>query len=330
MDRRSTLGENAESTDLKDYYEERFSGGYMSYWSPLQRSRVHDVVAALPLREVGQALDFGCGQGVMTNEVKEALPPGWRVIATDLSDKALRKGAERYPDLTFEASSSLVDSGRKFDLVFTHHVLEYVGDLPGTLDAINHFVLPGGVLVHALPCGNAGSLEWNLCQRVDGGLESERGNRFFFEEDGHLRRLTSHELIDLLADRGFRLTQEFFAGHKWVAIEWISASHPRLVFQVTPIGRARGISNLLWLAGARMILVALNAARAPLVLHRRSRSKADLSPLGQWLSRVSRLLVPVSRPFDSWITKRAQTEWIARRSVKSGSEMYLIFEKHAV
>lgn len=327
MDGQPVVGEDGGNTDLKNYYEERFAGGYMSYWSPLQRSRVRDVISALPLPEVGQALDFGCGQGVMTREVKDALPPGWRVFGTDLSDTALRQGSARHPDIIFEASPSLLDDGRQFDLVFTHHVLEHVGDLPGTLDAIEQFVRPGGLLVHALPCGNSGSLEWNICQRVDGGLETERGNRFFFEEEGHLRRLTSLELIDLLADRGFGLVQQSFAGHAWVAVEWISASHPRLVFQVTPIGRAQGISNRVRMAGTRAALVALNAARMPSVLDRRRRSEADLSQIGRWSSRVSQVLLPVSRPFDSWIIKRAQAEWITKRSVESGSEMYLVFEK---
>ena len=147
----------------------------------------------------------------MSREVKDALPCGWRVFGTDLSDTAQRQGSARHPDITFEASPSLSESGKQFDLVFTHHVLEHVGDLLETLDAIDRFVRPGGLLVHALPCGNSGSLEWKICQGVYGGIECERGNRFFFEEEGHLRRLTTEELINLVVDRGFRLVQQSFA-----------------------------------------------------------------------------------------------------------------------
>lgn len=315
------------SDRLKDYYEDRFAGGYMSFWSPLQRSRLRDVVSSLPIARSGNALDFGCGQGVMTREVKDALPAEWHVFGTDLSALAIQQAATRNRDITFESSESLLQRQMQFDLVLTHHVLEHVGDVAETIAQIDQFVRPGGLIVHALPCGNSGSLEWKLCQRVENGIEKERGNRFFFEEEGHLRRLESREVIELENAHDAHLVQEFFAGHKWVGIEWISASHPRLIHELTPVHRGVSTKARVHIAGAKVGLLALNMARMPSVLARRSQGATDLSRFGRTASRLSRALLPISRPFDSWITNLAETEWSATRSVGSGSEMYLVFRK---
>lgn len=315
---------------LKGYYEQRFSGGYMSYWSPLQRSRVRSVVGDLALSHSGSALDFGCGQGVMSEEVRRALPNDWTLLGTDLSDVALAQASSRWPDITFVPTLELLASKQQFDLVFTHHVLEHVSDLSGTLETIDQLVKPGGLLIHALPCGNADSLEWNLCQLVDGGIESDRGNRFFFEEDGHLRRLTSRELSSLLDELGYEVVQESFAGHEWSAIEWMSASHPRLISAITPIGRGKSLKAKVHLATFRSRLLALNALRMPAVLKRRVDASADVSRVGRVAARVSAVGLPVSKKIDSRLSQRALHEWETSRDNLSGSEMYLVFRKSSV
>jgi SAM-dependent methyltransferase len=314
---------------LEDYYETRFESGYMSFWSPLQRRRVEDTIRQASLPNVGAALDFGCGQGVMTEVLADSLGAGWTVTGTDISKLALRFAAHRLPGSTFLSLEDIRSTGQGFELVFTHHVLEHVEDLQATLLIVDGLVQPGGFVLHALPCGNPQSLEWKMVRSVTGGLEHERGNRFFFEEEGHLRRLSSDELVGFQEHLGYDLSLARFGGQTWGSIEWITASDPRLILSMTPVSQAKSLSDALQLLRLRVMLLFLNMLRLPWVLYRRQKQGANLSSGQRLVTRLSGFLRPVSAPFNAAVERRAVREWRECSGLSHGSEMYLLFRKRS-
>ncbi|MEI2710675.1 MAG: hypothetical protein V9E96_16940 [Chitinophagaceae bacterium] len=58
-------------------------------------------------------------------------------------------------------------------------------------------------------------------------------NRFFFEEPGHLRRLTTNQFIEHEQKIGFSLIKDFYSNQYDGAINWITKSSPRFVKKLT-------------------------------------------------------------------------------------------------
>src|SRR5688572_28700533 len=78
------------------FYDERSAAGYMEDWPAWKKRRVASFIRELNLPQTGRALDFGCGQGVFTEVLRQTLP-GWRVSGTDLSSEALQAARKRFP-----------------------------------------------------------------------------------------------------------------------------------------------------------------------------------------------------------------------------------------
>ena len=54
-------------------------------------------------------------------------------------------------------------------------------------------------------------------------------NRFFFEDEGHVRRLTTDALVEQLASHGFHLAGEWYTNQHDGAIDWITRSPSKFV-----------------------------------------------------------------------------------------------------
>ncbi|HVO76667.1 MAG TPA: class I SAM-dependent methyltransferase, partial [Candidatus Bathyarchaeia archaeon] len=213
----------------REYYEGRFAEGYMDAWPAATKRRIAELVHGLALADRGEALDFGCGNGVLTDVVRRALPPGWTVYGTDISATAIGNARNRYPSCTFFQSDEAGLAGKKFDLLFSHHVLEHVYDLERTVDDMNGRLKASSAMLHILPCGNAGSFEQRVCLLRMDGIDPGLQNRFFFEDEGHLRRLTTEQFAALWAKRGFVLVQERYTNQHFGAIDWISGRGPAFI-----------------------------------------------------------------------------------------------------
>src|SRR5688572_25087232 len=159
-----------EPERLTEFYDGRYVEGYMEDWPESKKQRVGELFRQLGLPQRGRALDFGCGQGVFTRVMQAALPD-WQVYGTELSDVALRIASGRVPDCTFIKGDELAAAG-PFDFIFTHHVLEHVLDLDATLAQMARISGPGALMLHILPCGNAGSFEHRLASWGSGGVQS--------------------------------------------------------------------------------------------------------------------------------------------------------------
>ena len=180
-----------------EFYQERYADGYLEDWPIDKKQRIIEVIRSLNLPKKGEAIDFGCGNGALTMVIKQALPTGWCVYGVDISEIAVENAKKRFPECTFYAHGDIDYLDKKFDFVFTHHVLEHVFNLSQAIDDINNHLKNDGALLHILPCGNEGSFEHSIVILRKDGIDRAAEDRFFYEDAGHIRRLNTKNLSDL-------------------------------------------------------------------------------------------------------------------------------------
>src|SRR5437667_11616586 len=100
-----------------DFYEERYTQGYLDEWPAYKKRRIAEFVRSAELPESGEALDFGCGNGILTEVVRQALPVGWTTCGTDISQVAIQNARGRYPDCSFFPADDDHLRGKKFDFL---------------------------------------------------------------------------------------------------------------------------------------------------------------------------------------------------------------------
>lgn len=312
------------------FYDRRYRAGYMDDWPIEKLERVAALVRELPLPARGRVLDFGCGAGMFTAVLQSALP-GWEVHGTDISAEGIGRAAAAMPGCSFHGLSDTDHLAGTFDLVFTHHVLEHVSDIRQTADLLTGMLNAGGAMLHILPCGDSGGFEASVCAMRRDGVEPDRENRFFFDEEGHLRRLTTQGLIDLWANAGF-VPERVYRAARWSgALERLTASQdfgslwqfadPDMAVDATAANRLRR-----W----RAVLVTLWLMRKPTAvvgnkLGNGVRSVRDLLMLVGGVT-----LYPLSKPVDWFIRRLASREWSRDRHLAGGSEMYVFLIRRAV
>ncbi|HYK89712.1 MAG TPA: class I SAM-dependent methyltransferase [Acidobacteriota bacterium] len=310
-----------------DFYQERYAHGYMDEWPAEKKQRIFQIIRSIEVPDYGESIDFGCGNGVFTDVVRQALPPKWRVYGVDISSTAVRNAARRYPECTFFVSGARELTGRRFDFLFTHHVLEHVFNLGQVLTEIDEILKENATVVHVLPCGNEGSFEHQICRLRSDGIDLRRENRFFFEDEGHVRRLTSNQLIELYEKKEFVLAKEYYSNQYYGAIDWITQSGPGFVLSFVDIEPAVYQEARERLRKIRRKLLLLWALRYPASmvdgrLRRRTRSLRDYCLLALGLP-----LYLFAKPTDLYLKRKARNEWEGRKTDRNGSEMYLCFKR---
>jgi SAM-dependent methyltransferase len=297
------------------YYDELYEGRYMDEHSRVERMRVRDVLSSIPVRGVRSILDYGCGRGAWISLLRDVFPSAV-VTGSEISETALLSAAGAFPNLTFlHFDGKRVPRGdRTFDLVFSYHVLEHVMSLSETVADIARLTKRWACV--CLPCRNEGSFEERMA-RESGGLEvsSTGESRFRHDEEGHLRRPATEELVAEFAKHGFCVRRAWFSGHHWGALEFLVESGPHVINAVVPPSR--------W--GLRMTL------KGGYAVHRVDRA-ARWPRQGESVARRSAragllVLNPATSMLLAPIRVASKAEWRRRRSSPSGSAQYLIFER---
>lgn len=317
-----------ENTTLYDknvaasFYEERYNKGYMDEWPAFKKQRVFHLIRQLGLPDTGRALDIGCGNGVFTDVIKQALPK-WDVYGAEISETAVSHAQARYPSCRFFVSNDEALAKQQFDFVFSHHVLEHVYNVRDFLGEVNDKLYPHAAMLHICPCGNEGSLEDQISRMMKGGIDPTRENRRFFEEPGHLRRLTTDDVVNVVKEFGFKLTKEWYAQHYWSAVDWITEWERGEVKKLTNF--QAGIDStaqrnlqvlqrkLMFLTYLRLPMMTLSALK-----YKQSKSAKD------WIKMIGALsLYPLAKTVDTGLRKKGLAEWEQLKSDRSGGEMYL-------
>ena len=307
------------------FYDHRYQQGYMDdeAWSDAKLARVSALIAELDLPPSGTFIDFGCGTGIFTEVLAKVLP-GWAIYGTDISDTALVRARTRIPNGCFISLSDCNNFSGRFDLVFTHHVLEHVSDLTETARMLESILVAGGTMVHILPCGNAGSLAHRICTMTCNGIEADHENRFFFEEEGHLRRLTTEGLLALWRTRGFRLAKAYYAEQFFGAVS--SATQFDLGFVQRFVDPSRSVSSsaMVRLHALRVLLVTIWFLRKPAaaVSMKLARGCHNIRDIALLIAGL--VLYPISKSVDWLIKTLTAVEWTTSRTSQGGSEMYIV------
>jgi SAM-dependent methyltransferase len=307
------------------FYEERYRTGYMEQWPEWKRKRVVDVVRSLGLPATGEALDFGCGNGVFTDVLREALPE-WTVYGVDISTIAVGHARDRYPDCTFFTASDPAYADRRFDFLFTHHVLEHVDDVGRVWREMAALLrTSASAMLHVLPCGNPGSFEHGLCLRRRDGIDPSREGRWYLDDVGHLRRLDTERMTRLARDNGFRLSAQKYACHFWGTVHWMTEHGSAYAAQFVDPASGRTVADRWSLRATRFVMSAVAGARR----HARPRPRPPGAPLAARLKAViGRSVVrPLCEQVDRYVARRDEREWTTRRGDPAGSEMYLYFTR---
>lgn len=309
-----------------DFYDKRYKDGYMEEWDDIKKNKVREVLQLLNLPAKGKALDFGCGNGVFTNIIKMALP-GWDVYGVEISPTAVANARVKFPDCNFFGIEEAKAHLNTFDFLFSHHVMEHVQDLNGTFQIINSYLKPQAKQLHILPCGNEGSFEQKICALKAGGIETDKENRFFFEEPGHLRRLTTKEFAGYEEKIGFKLDKEFYSNQHYGAVNWITKSSPRFVKKLTDSSKAVSETARIELDKLRKWLLPLTYVQFPYSKYWAVKSKWYKS-IGDYI-KICVYFLPamLSRYFYKQQDAKAAKEWNLRKTEQNGSEMFLFFKR---
>ena len=317
----SRLGDPEEA---QRFYEARYQDGYMETWPAWKLERVRELISRLPLPETGEALDFGCGNGVFTRVLVDALP-GWSIFGTDISKTALANAQASVSGASFFCLDETREYSNRFDFVFTHHVLEHVAELDDALEEIDGLLKGQSAVFHILPCGNPGSFEHNLCLLRAGGIDAGKGGRFYFEDVGHVRRLRSDDLVSRYTTRGFSLVRESYACQEAGAIEWITAAGTGFVARLTDPDAAVD-------ASAKQRLRSLRRKLLPVAFVREVKRQFEYRIRQGNLRAVTYLKLFMALPIClvGWFVERSvlaasRREWVTRNRESGGSEMYLFF-----
>lgn len=308
--------------DFKNFYEDRYAHDYMEKWPEDKKERICEIIRSFMLPDRGDALDFGCGNGVFTSVLKKALP-GWNIFGCDISEIAIENATKRIPDCKFFVTEDMEYRDKKFDFIFTHHVLEHVFDIRIAAQQIIERAHDNSSMLHILPCGNKGSFEYRICDlRID-GINQEMENRFFFEDEGHVRRMTTDSLVLLFKRFDFVLDKEFYSNQNYGALNLITRSHPALLFTMFNPLKGKNIKSKITLGLLLFKFLFIFMLRVPLMLYEKGTKAKNIV-----LMAVSLIPSRISKYFDEYFMSLSNREWQKCKTQKNGSEMYLYFIKH--
>jgi SAM-dependent methyltransferase len=301
-------------------YDERYADGYMEHADREKVSRIRQILRNTALPKSGAVLDFGCGSGAFTAILQEELP-GWTVYGTELSPVALDKAKQCLPNAIFETLEDCASKHKFFDVIFTHHVLEHVQDVDKTFALFSHLAKERSWLLHICPCGNPGSFEHTLCLMREDGIGP--GNRFFFEDPSHLRRLTTDDIRTFGKRHGnFTILDGYYANQHYGALNWISSQPYSFWRELFDFDKVRTFSNK-----ARMLFykhIAMPACNISNGIIRLFLT-ANPSSKRQLLRFVLLPSLPIVKFFST--LHRARQEWESSSKQQNGSEMYIVLRR---
>lgn len=309
-----------------NFYEKRFSRGYIEDWPVEKKRKITAIIKSLRLPQEGEALDFGCGNGVLTALVQQALP-NWKIYGTDISKTAINNAKSWFPGCIFFVVDDSNYQEKKFDFVFTHHVFEHVFNLQKTFNQMESFLKRTSWMLHILPCGNEGSFEHNICVLRKDGIDRKMENRFFYEDKGHVRRLNSQQFCQLAEAKGYGLQKEYYSYQYYGAIEWLTRSKLKFVLKFTDSSQAIDHSAKYQLRKLRIFLITITCLRLPAQIINTFLNKRKKRIKHYLLAIFALPLYVFSVPIDLYWKKKAKEEWDNSKTERNGSEMALFFKR---
>lgn len=184
----------------------------MSPWNPNQYLRFadertqpcRDLVARIPLPEVKNIIDLGCGPGNSTQVLRQRWPEA-AFTGLDSSTEMIERASREHPEVRWiigDIARWAAADGGAFGLVFSNAALQWVEDHKTLYPRLLRRVAPGGALAVQIP-GNIDALPHRLMRDV---AASPAWARYF--PPGTPREWHHHEAefyYDVLAPHSARL-----------------------------------------------------------------------------------------------------------------------------
>ncbi|MBK6446042.1 MAG: class I SAM-dependent methyltransferase [Bacteroidetes bacterium] len=317
--------EFSDRQESKSFYDQRYSHGYMGHWSVFEKRRIFDLVKELNLPSRGKALDFGCGRGIFTAVIREALP-GWEVFGCDISSEAIAAASSQNKEIKFFVLGDPELAGLKFDFIHSHHMLEHTYNVQVTAKEIVALAAPVCAMMHSLPCNHPGSLEYIVSSQMKNGINDKTGT-FFFEDQAHLRRLSVDQTSALFLHDGFVVYKDYYANQYYGALKWIAESELGLILNFTnssnaanpaqPISLFRLRNKLIFFWFCTFAATAFQAADRGKYFYFKKFLQAFSFILFFW----------IALPARSWLVRNAVKEWKEERTKKNGTDMFLLLKR---
>jgi trans-aconitate 2-methyltransferase len=140
------------------------AGQYLKFEDERTRPAI-DLIRRIPLAEIRNAADLGCGPGNSTELIVDRYP-GARVLGLDSSPDMLAKARTRVPEVSFEeADIATWNPDTRYDLIFANAVLQWLPDHPRLLARLAACLETGGYLAVQMP-NNLHEPSHRLMQKV--------------------------------------------------------------------------------------------------------------------------------------------------------------------
>jgi ubiquinone/menaquinone biosynthesis C-methylase UbiE len=308
-----------EINNSREFYDDRYLKGYMEEWPTDKKKKIYEIIKKLSLPEKGEALDFGCGNGIFTIILKECLP-NWTVYGCDLSSVAIRNAQNKIKNCTFFINGDPSQKDKKFDLIFSHHVLEHVFDIEEISKQITNLSKEKSYMLHILPCGNPNSFEWKICNLRENGIEKDKENRFFYEDPGHVRRMTTKSCAEVFNKFGFILSQGYYTNQYHGAINWITRVNPLIMISMFNPLKGKDLLSKIKLLFFLIKNSFISCLRMPYIIYKKFDKKI--------IKVIFFIPAIFSKYVDNYMINKSDREWSKLRERENGSEMFLFFKKN--
>ncbi len=221
----------SDDREAPDFYTEYYTATEAPPSEPPigRESRFWRVVRHVPelARPGNTVLDFGCGEGNLSAELRDA---GWRsVVGVDVSRSRVTRARRRFPGIAFDdrGIGALPDYRGVFDLIVMDNVIEHLPRPLETLARLRECLVPGGALVTITP--NMESGHFRLLGRRWTAELSPHSHIFLFTESS-LRRAMTEAGLQIRAAGSFHLPYA-------------------LAFALREFRRTHGVKDLVWRLG---------------------------------------------------------------------------------
>lgn len=126
------------------------AGQYLKFEDERTRPSI-DLIERVPLAEIRNAVDIGCGPGNSTELIVNRYPNAF-VLGLDNSPGMLAKARERLPGVGFkEEDIATWEPHERYDLIFANAVLQWLPDHPRLLARLASLLEVGGRLAVQMP-----------------------------------------------------------------------------------------------------------------------------------------------------------------------------------
>ncbi len=182
---------------VQRYGWDKAAGWYEQYWQRQLEPAQARLLERVQLKPGEQVLDIACGSGWLSFQMSDAVIPGGRLTATDISDRmiglAAQAAAERnITNIDFRRmeAEELSFPDHSFDVTICSLGLMYVTDTQQSVDEMYRVTRPGGRAA-ALVWGHRNACGWaDIFPIVESRVSSEVCPLFFRLGTGNLLQMT--------------------------------------------------------------------------------------------------------------------------------------------